>query len=136
MVKVSIEYAGDLHCSVTHGPSQRQFETDAPVDNRGRGESFSPTDLVATALGTCMATTMGIVADRHGINLKGMKIDVVKEMSSKGPRRVARLTTEIHVPLPSSIEKRKALEEAALTCPVYISLHPEIEKPVAFRWLD
>ncbi len=134
MVKISIEYAGDLHCSAVHAPSQQQLETDAPVDNQGRGESFSPTDLVATALGTCMATTMGIFAQRNGIDLKGMKIQVLKDMSTDSPRRISKLTTEIWMPLPKSTEKRDALERAALTCPVHRSLHPEIEKPVVFYW--
>ena len=92
MVKVAIEYSGELHCVATHGPSGRKLETDAPVDNQGKGESFSPTDLVATALGTCMATIMGIYAQRHGIDLRGMKMEVTKEMTQAPPRRrIARL---------------------------------------------
>src|SRR5438132_42491 len=79
MVTIEIEYTGDLRCSARHTPSQTQLITDAPVDNQGKGESFSPTDLVATALGTCMATLMGIFAQRHAIDLTGMKVTVVKE---------------------------------------------------------
>ncbi len=135
MVHISIEYTGDLHCQATHGPSGRKLETDAPVDNNGRGESFSPTDLTATSLGACMATVMGIMAQRHGIDLKGMKIEVRKEMTKDAPRRIARLEVEIHVPLPKTHEKRDMLERAALTCPVHHSLHPDIEKPVKFIWL-
>jgi len=132
MVKVGIEYTGDLHCVATHGLSGRSVETDAPVDNHGRGESFSPTDLVATALGACMATLMGIYAQRHNIDLKGMKIEVTKEMTATPPRRIAKLTTEIW--FPPGVEKNEALERAALTCPVHGSLHPDVEKPVTFHY--
>lgn len=132
MVKIGIEYTGELHCVATHGPSGRTVETDAPVDNHGRGESFSPTDLVATALGGCMATVMGIYAQRHDIDLKGMKIEVIKEMTATPPRRIAKLTTEIW--FPPGVEKNEALERAALTCPVHGSLHPDVEKPVTFHY--
>lgn len=135
MVKIEISYQGGLRCEATHGPSGKTLHTDAPVDNHGRGESFSPTDLVATALGSCMATIMGIVADRHGINLQGMTIEVTKVMSTQAPRRIAKLETVIKVPLPSDHPQRVLLENAALTCPVHQSLHPEIEKPVDFRWV-
>ena len=134
MVKIDICYEGGLRCEATHGPSGTTMVTDAPVDNHGKGESFSPTDLVATALGACMATIMGIVAERHQIDLKDMKIEVAKEMSTDAPRRIARLTTIIDVPLPEDHPRREMLERAALTCPVHQSLHPEIEKPLEFRW--
>ena len=134
MVKISVRYEGGLRCEATHGPSGKALVTDAPVDNHGKGESFSPTDLVATALGTCMATIMGIVAERHQIDLAGMEIEVAKEMSKDAPRRIARLTTIIGVPLPADHPDRELLERAALTCPVHQSLHPEIEKPLEFRW--
>ena len=134
MVKIAIEYTGGLHCAATHGPSGRSLETDAPVDNHGRGESFSPTDLVATALGACMATVMGIYAERHGIDLAGMRIEVGKEMTQTPPRRIARLTTEIR--FPAGVQKDAALERAALTCPVHASLHPEVEKPVTFHYAE
>ncbi|HVY12882.1 MAG TPA: OsmC family protein [Alphaproteobacteria bacterium] len=132
MVKIALEYTGGLHCVATHGPSGRKLETDAPVDNQGRGESFSPTDLVATGLGSCMATLMGIWANRHGVDLTGMRVEVIKEMSKDTPRRIARLATEIWVP----VAKNEALERAALTCPVHHSLHPDIEKPVTFHWAE
>jgi putative redox protein len=135
MVKVSIRYEGGLRCAATHGPSGQNVFTDAPVDNHGRGESFSPTDLVATALGGCMATIMGIVAQRHDLDLEGMEIEVSKEMSADTPRRIARLTTTIKVPLPADHPKRTLLENGALTCPVHHSLHPEIDKPVTFDWV-
>jgi uncharacterized OsmC-like protein len=132
MVKIEIEYTGGLHCVASHGPSGRQLETDAPVDNQGKGESFSPTDLVATALGTCMATIMGIYASRHEIDLSGMKIEVTKEMTQTPPRRIARLSTQMW--MPAGLAKNAALESAALTCPVHQSLHLDIEKPVVFHW--
>jgi putative redox protein len=135
MVKISIRYEGDLRCAAAHGPSGRSLLTDAPVDNHGRGESFSPTDLVATALGSCMATIMGIAAERHQLDLRGTDIEVTKVMSVDGPRRIARLQTTIKVPLPPDHPQRALLENAALTCPVHKSLHPEIEKPVDFHWV-
>jgi putative redox protein len=134
MVKISIQYAGELHCSATHGPSGAIVETDAPVDNNGKGQSFSPTDLVATAFGTCMVTLMGIVAQKHSIELKGVKVEVIKEMSKDSPRRITKLTTEIWVPLPKSHPKRELLESAALSCPVHQSLHPDIDRAVDFHW--
>jgi putative redox protein len=135
MVKIDIRYEGGLRCAAAHGPSGQTLHTDAPVDNHGRGESFSPTDLVATALGSCMATIMGIVADRHQLDLRGMEIEVVKTMSADSPRRIAKLETTIKVPLPPDHPQRVLLENAALTCPVHKSLHPEMEKPVDFRWV-
>src|SRR4030088_3640993 len=100
MVKVDIKYTGDLHCDATHGPSDAKLATDAPADNKGKGQAFSPTDLVATALGTCISTTMGIKADSLGVDLRGMKVSVQKEMSKDSPRRIARLPSDVHIPLP------------------------------------
>jgi len=134
MVRISIDYQGDLHCAVTHEPSGTSFETDAPKDNQGRGESFSPTDLVATALGSCMATTMAIVGRRHGIELGGFSVTVDKEMTQEGPRKITRLTTAIRFPFDPSMDPEGILEETALSCPVYLSLSPEMEKPVTFEW--
>ena len=134
MVKISIRYEGGLRCAATHGPSGQTVFTDAPVDNQGKGESFSPTDLVATALGACMATIMGIAAERHEIDLRGMQIEVGKVMSADLPRRIAKLTTTIRVPLAPDHPQRALLENAALTCPVHKSLSAEMEKPVEFEW--
>lgn len=135
MVKVSLRYDGGLRCTAKHGPSGSELQTDAPVDNHGKGELFSPTDLVATALGACMATVMGIVAERHEIDLGGMEIEVIKEMSVNAPRRIARLATTVRIPLPADHPKRVQLEGAALACPVQRSLHPDIENPVEFDWV-
>ena len=130
MVQVSIDYSGMLHCSATHDPSATVLATDAPLDNRGKGESFSPTDLVATALGTCIATTMAIVAERHQLELT---VRVTKEMASD-PRRIGRLTTEVHGPLPADHPQRELLEETALGCPVHRSLSADMARPTKFFW--
>lgn len=134
MVNISIQYTGDLHCNAIHGPSQAQIATDAPTDNQGKGEAFSPTDLVATALGTCMMTIMAMTAQRHGIELNGTTVHVSKEMSADAPRRIVRLPSEVHIPLPSNCAQRELLEQAALGCPVHRSLPPEIDRPVKFFW--
>ena len=134
MVKLTSTYEGGLRCRSSHGPSGTQLVTDAPVDNHGKGESFSPTDLVATALGACMMTIMGIVADRRGLDLAGMTAETEKVMTSAPPRRIASLKTTITIPLPADHEHRGALEQAALTCPVHKSLHPEIDAAVEFVW--
>ena len=136
MVEITLEYLGGLRCSATHGPSKNQLLTDAPADNMGKGEAFSPTDLVATALGTCMATTMGIFAQRHDVDLRGLTVTVQKEMTSEGPRRIARLRTEMRVPLPNTHPHREALERAALTCPVHQSLHTSVDLPISFHWAE
>ncbi|HEY5313992.1 MAG TPA: OsmC family protein [Pirellulales bacterium] len=134
MVEIAIEYLGELRCQATHGPSGTKVLTDAPVDNMGRGESFSPTDLVATALGTCMLTIMGIVAQRDGIDLAGTRVKVTKEMVVAPLRRIGRLTLEFHVPAQLSEADQNKLQKAALTCPVHKSLHPEVEIPVEFHF--
>ncbi|MFM8951589.1 MAG: OsmC family protein [Planctomycetaceae bacterium] len=134
MVKVTSRYEGGLRCRAVHGPSGTTLVTDAPVDNHGKGESFSPTDLVATALGACMMTIMGIVAERHGIDLTGMTAETEKVMTAAPPRRIASLRTRITVPLPADHPQRQSLEQAAHTCPVHKSLHPEIDAAIEFVW--
>lgn len=134
IVEVTAVYEGDLHTTATHGPSGATLPTDAPVDNEGKGEEFSPTDLVGTAMGTCMLTIMGIYARNHGIDIEGATATVRKTMSADLPRRIGGLTTEIVVPLPEGHPNRKGLEAAALGCPVHRSLHPDVEKPVEFRF--
>jgi putative redox protein len=136
VVQIEIAYQGELRCEATHGPSGRKLNTDAPVDNMGRGESFSPTDLVATALGTCMLTIMGIVARRHELDIKGTKVTVTKEMANQPVRRIGRLGVTISVPRKVGEDDRKRLENAALTCPVHRSIHPDIEIPITFQWGD
>ncbi|PYL22338.1 MAG: osmotically inducible protein OsmC [Verrucomicrobia bacterium] len=116
MVGVSVKYTGNLHCDATHGPSQSKISTDAPTDNKGKGEAFSPTDLVATALATCMSTTMGIKAQELGVDLRGMSVSVQKEMSKDAPRRIVALPSEVHISLPPDSPHRDVLEQTALNC--------------------
>lgn len=134
MVEIAIEYLDELRCQATHGPSGTKLVTDAPTDNMGRGESFSPTDLVATALGTCRLTIMGIVAQRDGIDLAGTRVKVTKEMVVTPVRRIGRLKVEFHVPARLSEADQSKLQKAALTCPVHKSLHPEIDIPIDFHF--
>ena len=135
MVRISSTYEGGLRCRAVHGPSGISLPTDAPVDNHGKGESFSPTDLVAAALGACMMTVMGIVAERHGIDLAGMTAETEKVMTAAPPRRIASLRTRITIPLPADHPQRAALEQAAHTCPVHKSLLAEIDAPIEFEWV-
>lgn len=134
MVKICVEYEGDLRCALTHPDSGAAFRSDAPLDNQGRGESFSPTDLCASALGSCIATILGIRAREMDLDLRGMWIEVTKIMSSVPPRRIVRLETEVWMPRPVPGGQREALAAAAAGCPVHHSLHPEIEKPIRFHW--
>ena len=134
MVEIEVFYEGDLHCRAVHGPSGQQIATDAPVDNQGRGECFSPTDLFVTSLGTCMSTIMAIAGRNHGLDLTGLRVKLRKSMSTDAPRRIARLEIDYHVPLPADHPKRALLEAAALGCPVERGLHPDIEQKVEFFW--
>ncbi len=134
MVSISLDYQGGLRCSATHGPSGNTLTTDAPVDNNGKGEAFSPTDLVATALGACMATVLGIVAERKEISLEGLKVNVRKYMSDDAPRRISKLEVDLHMPIPASHPEAKLLESAARGCPVHHSLHPEIQTVFHWTW--
>jgi putative redox protein len=134
MVAIQLEYEGELHCKAVHGPSGTELNTDAPRDNQGRGESFSPTDLVAAALGSCMLTVMGIMARTLEIDIAGTTATVEKEMTATAPRRIQRLGVRIQVPRALSAENREKLERAAHTCPVKKTLHPDIETPIEFMW--
>ena len=134
MVRIDVTYQGGLRCEASHEPSGATLSTDAPVDNHGQGQSFSPTDLVATALGTCIGTIMAIAAERHAVDLSGMRITVKKTMESEPVRRIGKLTTVIHVPVEPDPRVRTVLERAALACPVHASLAEHVEKPVLFRW--
>lgn len=134
MVRIEIDYQGDLHTSAHHGPSGARLETDAPKDNEGRGESFSPTDLLATALGTCMLTLMGIVARRHDWKLEGSKVSVEKHMVVDPVRRVGRLDVVFEMTAGIPEDARAVLERTAHTCPVHKSLHPDTEVNSTFHW--
>jgi len=135
MVNIELAYQGQLRCQAVHVPSGTQITTDAPVDNHGKGESFSPTDLVATALGCCMFTIMGILAERHEIDLAGATASVTKEMTAEGVRRISRLTVTFSLPASVSAEHRTMLETGARGCPVLKSISPEIDLDVQFRWV-
>jgi len=135
MVHMDISYLGALRCEAVHGPSGAKILTDAPVDNHGKGEAFSPTDLAAASLGACMATIMGICAQQHGVKLEGVKVGVDKTMSADSPRRIVKIEVAFTIPLPADFPKRKTLENAALACPVHHSLHPGIEQIVRFDWV-
>ena len=134
MVTIKGDYQGDLHCSAVHGPSGTAISTDAPKDNQGRGEAFSPTDLVATALATCVVTTMAIVARRHGIDLAGLKYEVTKEMSADSPRRISRIGLQLWMPPAARGAPAGLLEGAARGCPVHRSLAPGVEQAIEFHW--
>ncbi len=132
MVKISIVYEGQLRCALTHEPSGSVIQTDAPKDNMGKGEAFSPTDLVAAALGSCMLTVMGISAARHHIDLKGTSVEVSKEMAASPSRRVGSITVIFHMAPGIPQDKRTMLEAAAHSCPVHKSLHPDVQTPIQF----
>jgi len=129
---MKILYQGHLHTQSTH-ESGAVLETDAPKDNHGKGECFSPTDLLAVSLGTCMLTLMGITAEKLGLDLKGATAEVEKEMASS-PRRIGRLVVRIRSRLSPNPEERVKLEQAALGCPVKASLHPDIKLDIDFVW--
>ena len=137
-VEITAVYEGELHCTATHGPSGAKLGTDAPLDNHGKGQSFSPTDLVATALGVGMLTLMGIVAQRNELDITGTTVKVLKEMVQQPVRRIGSLTVLITVPADKAAnlgaDDRKKLEQAALHCPVHKSLHPDIHSPVQFAY--
>jgi putative redox protein len=132
MVQIDVVYQGGLRCEAVHGPSGTKLVTDAPVDNQGKGESFSPTDLVATGLGVCIPTIMAMVAEREKIDLTGMRITVQKEMSAEPPRRIAKLAVRIQMPQGLTDLQKTKLERAALTCPVHQTLHGNVEMPIEF----
>lgn len=134
MVEMNVNYEGGLRCVAVHKPSGTKLQTDAPVDNMGKGESFSPTDLMATALASCIATTIGIVAQRKGIELTGMRVHVEKHMSTDSPRRIVKLPIKLWLPLPADHPERQLLENTAHACPVHQSMHPSVEMPIEFIW--
>ena len=130
-VEIKGQYEGDLRVKLTHGPSGSTIETDAPTDNQGKGEKFSPTDLVVAALSSCMMTIMGIVAKRDGIKLEGTTFRAEKHMS-ENPRKISKLVLEFNMPGGLTGEQKKKLEKFAHTCPVHQSLHPDIEQDIKF----
>ena len=130
MVEIAITYDGTLRCSASHGPSGTGLITDAPVDNHGKGESFSPTDLLATALGTCMMTYIGLLAERSGWDVTGTTLRVQKEMVADPIRRVGRLVVDIHIPIELSDKDLTVVENTVNTCPVKMSISDRIQVPI------
>ncbi|MBA4198201.1 MAG: osmotically inducible protein OsmC [Chitinophaga sp.] len=132
----TIVYTGDLRTELTHLQSGTVIETDAPTDNMGKGERFSPTDLLATSYGACMITTMAIRAASMNLNFKGTKIDITKVMSTDAPRRVIEIKAVLHFTkdFVADDEQKEQLIRIARTCPVEKSLHPDIKLDVEFDW--
>lgn len=136
MVEINSTYIGGLRCKAIHKPSGVVLETDAPTDNHGKGESFSPTDLLAASLGVCYLTTMGLAAEDRGINMKGTTCRVEKHMSTDSPRRVVKLVAEIIFPSAIPFDKRGILEAVALHCPISKSIHPDIDVDLKLHFSD
>jgi len=134
MTTASARYAGQLRTEATHTASGTTIQTDAPTDNHGRGEAFSPTDLVSTALGSCMMTIMGIMAERHAWDLVGSSFAVQKHMSAEAPRRIAQIDVTFSLPAALAPADRTLLERAAHTCPVGLSLHPDVRQNIVFEY--
>ncbi|MBL6755561.1 MAG: OsmC family protein [Planctomycetes bacterium] len=134
MTTIKSSYRGELRTEASHLQSGTTLVTDAPVDNQGKGESFSPTDLVATGLASCMLTIMGIVAERHGWDLTRATASATKVMAADPVRRIARIEVTIKIPGAFDAQARAALEKAALGCPVHATLGSSVEMPVEFVW--
>lgn len=136
MVKMTVAYTGNLICELTHNESGAKFLTEAPKDNAGKGEHFSPTDLVGAALGSCALTVMAIYGEKHGINLKGMRAEVLKEMATDPVRRVGSIEVKITMPQGISVAQRATLERVAHICPVHKTLDPAVKAPITFVYPD
>ncbi len=132
VVAIEGRYEGQLRVRAVHGPSGRELITDAPADNHGQGESFSPTDLVATALGTCVPTIIAIAAESRGLDVSAMRFRVTKEMAADPHRRIGRLGLTVWLPASLSDTDRQVLEAAGRGCPVHRSLHANTEAPIDF----
>ncbi|MFV0338077.1 MAG: OsmC family protein [Chthoniobacterales bacterium] len=138
MVEFTSEYLGDLRCRAIHGPSSTEIFTDAPTDNLGKGAYYSPTDLAATALGTCMMTTMAIIAKKQNldVDLRGMTSHIAKEMTTETPRKISEIKVTLTLPIPATHPAREILEAAAEGCPVARSLHPDIHQNLTFHYAE
>ncbi len=136
MVAQSFRYLGELRCEAVHAPSGVRLITDAPTDNHGRGESFSPTDLVVTALATCKVTTMALAVEQEGVRLAGTKVYAEKHMSTDPPRRIAKIVVKIDFPAGIATSHRTRLENIARACPVAKSIHPDIKLDLTFTYPD
>lgn len=136
MVKMSMIYEGNLRCRLKHGPSGVEILTDAPVDNHGKGEAFSPTDLMAASLGSCMLTVMGIAARKNNIVMDGTTADIEKEMVTAPIRRIGKITVILKMAAGIDPAKRSILEHAAHTCPVHKSIHPDVKLEISVVYPD
>jgi putative redox protein len=136
MVHQNITYVGELRCESVHGPSNVHLTTDAPTDNHGKGESFSPTDLIVTALATCIITTAGMIAQREHVKLEGTKIYAEKHMSADSPRRIVKIVLKFDMPKNIPLNFRPKLRVTADACPVKQSIHPDIEVATHFEFPD
>lgn len=134
MATIETTYLGELRTEATHVQSGSKILSDAPTDNQGKGEAFSPTDLLASSLASCMITIMGITSRTHQIDIDGTTCEVTKIMSAEPPRRVAEVIINLHFPKSYTEKEQKLLEKAALNCPVMLSLHPDLKKTVNFGW--
>jgi uncharacterized OsmC-like protein len=133
MITSKATYLGELRTSSVHQLSGTEVVTDAPRDNHGKGEAFSPTDLVANSLATCMLSIMGIKARDLNVDLTGTTADVTKYMQAE-PRKISKITVVMNIPVAPDDKMRIILERSAMTCPVFLSLHPDIEKDITFNW--
>lgn len=134
MATVSATYLGDLRVECVHNQSGTRIITDAPTDNQGKGASFSPTDLCATALGACAMTIIGIYAQSHGVDVTGAKMRIAKTMSAN-PRRIGKVEVVFEMPDKDYSDKEKAImERCTQTCPVHLTLHPDVEQIFTFHW--
>ena len=135
-IEIQVEYLGKTSCRAVHGPSGQDLRTTAPKDNGGDGSTFSPTDLFATSLGTCVLTIMAMAAERRGIDLTGATVTVEKHMTTEPPRRIAQLPVHVRLPIRVNPNDLRLLEAAAHGCPVHRSIHPDIESPIVFEMPD
>lgn len=128
-----VTYLGNLRAESVHIKSGNSYITDAPTDNNGKGEAFSPTDTVATGLASCMLTVMGIKARDMNVDMSGTTAEVTKTMASN-PRRISKIEVVLNFPFEADSKAKKILEHTAKTCPVHYSLHPDIERDITFNW--
>lgn len=135
MVQMRVAYQGQKHCELVHGPSGSVIETDAPKDNHGKGENFSPTDLIGASLASCALTTMAIVCEREAIPFEKATATVGKIMTQSPPRKIESLVLQFSLPASLTTEQRAKMELTAKNCPVHLSLHPDLKIPMEFRYL-
>jgi putative redox protein len=134
MVKITVTYEGNLRTKAIHVESGAEIETDAPKDNHGKGELFSPTDLLAASLGTCVLTLMGIMARKLKVDLTGLRATVEKEMANAPSRMVKRIVIHVYCPQKLESEIRSKIEQVGIECPVHHSLHPNVQQEIVFHW--